>query len=69
MDYVDEFEMGLKSEAEKGIGKLSDFSTAWNAAGAAIAIIPPNDADKIRALGIDFDVIHMDPRRAAIKKK
>ena len=69
VDYVDEFEMGLKSEAEKGIGKLSDFSTAWNAAGAAIAIIPPNDADKIRALGTDFDVIHMDPRRAAIKKK
>ena len=69
VDYVDEFEMGQNSEPEKWIVKLIDFPAAWNAPGAAIAIIPPGDVDKIRALGIDFDVIHMDPRRAAIKKK
>ena len=69
VDYVDEFEMGQNSEPEKWIAKLTDFPAAWNAPGAAIAIIPPDEADKIRALGIDFDVIHTDPRRAAIKKK
>ena len=69
VDYVDEFEMGQNSEPEKWIAKLSDFPAAWNAPGAAIAIIPPRDVDKIRALGINFDVIHTDPRRAAIKKK
>ena len=69
VDYVDEFEMGQNSEPEKWIAKLTDFPAAWNAPGAAIAIIPPGDVDKIRELGIDFDVIHTDPRRAAIKKK
>ena len=69
VDYVDEFEMGQNSEPEKWIAKLTDFPAAWNAPGAAIAIIPPGDVDKIRALGIDFDVIHTDPRRAAIMKR
>jgi 4-amino-4-deoxy-L-arabinose transferase-like glycosyltransferase len=69
VDYVDEFEMGQKSEPAKWIAKLSDFPVAWNAPGAAIAIIPPLDIDKIRALGIEFDVIHKDPRRAAIMKR
>lgn len=69
VDYVDEFDMGQKSEPQKWIAKTSDFPAAWNAPGPAIAIIPPRDVDKMRALGIDFEVIHMDPRRAAIKKK
>ena len=68
VDYVDEFEMGQKSEPQKWIEKASDFPAAWNAPGPAIAIIPPGNVDKMRALGITFDVIHMDPRRAAIKK-
>ncbi len=68
VDYVDEFEMGQRSEPQKWIEKISDFPAAWNAPGSAIAIIPPGDVDKMRALGIAFEVIHMDPRRAAIKK-
>ena len=68
VDYVDEFEMGQRSEPQKWIEKISDFPVAWNAPGPAIAIIPPGDVDKMRALGIAFEVIHMDPRRAAIKK-
>lgn len=69
VDYVDEFEMGQNSEPARWIKKLADFPAAWNAPGAAIAIIPPGDVDKIRALGIDFDVIHTDPRRIAIQKR
>ncbi|MEQ1519605.1 MAG: hypothetical protein ABL931_24285, partial [Usitatibacteraceae bacterium] len=69
VNYVDEFEMGQKSEPQKSIAKLSDFPAAWNAPGSAIAIIPPSNVDKMRALGIEFDLIHIDPRRAAIKKK
>ena len=69
VDYVDEFDMGQKREPQKWIPKVSDFPAAWNAPGPAIAIIPPRDVDKMRRLGIDFDVIHLDPRRAAIKKR
>ena len=69
VDYIDEFEMGQQSEPQKWIPQLSAFPAAWNAPGAAIAIIPPADTDKMRALGLAFDVIHSDPRRVAIKKK
>ncbi len=69
VDYVDEFDMGQKLEPQKWIPKTSDFVAAWNAPGPAMAIIPHGDVDKIRGLGIDFDVIHKDPRRVAIKKK
>lgn len=69
VNYVDEFQMGQRLEPEKWIANISDFHAAWNAPGPAIAIIPPRDVDKIRALGAEFDVIHMDPRRAAIKKR
>jgi 4-amino-4-deoxy-L-arabinose transferase-like glycosyltransferase len=68
VEYVDEFEMGQKREPEKFIADLKDFPAAWNAPGAAIAIIQPNAIDEMKALGLDFDVIHQDPRRVAIKK-
>ena len=66
--YVDEFELGQTAEPTKHIAELKDFPTAWAAPGPAIAIIPPNDIEKMRALGIAFTIIHHDPRRAAIKK-
>ena len=68
VDYVDEFNMGQKLEPHLWIPKREDFAAAWNAPGKAMAIIPPLEVDKMRALGIAFEVIHMDPRRAAIKK-
>ena len=69
VDYVDEFEMGQKLEPQKWIAKTSDFAIAWNLPGPAIAIIPHGDVDKMQSLGLAFDVIHKDPRRAAIKKR
>ena len=66
--YVDEFELGQQAEPTKHIAELKDFASAWAAPGPAIAIIPPNDIEKMRALGIAFTIIHIDPRRAAIKK-
>ncbi len=69
VDYVDEFEMGQKSEPGRHIAKIADFPPAWNAPGAAIAVIVPADADKMRSLGLQFDIIHDSPRRMAILKK
>jgi 4-amino-4-deoxy-L-arabinose transferase-like glycosyltransferase len=68
VEYVDEFEMGQIAEPQKFIAKLADFPAAWNAAGPAIAIIQPGEIEAIRALGINFDVIHQDAKRVAIKK-
>jgi 4-amino-4-deoxy-L-arabinose transferase-like glycosyltransferase len=69
VDYVDEFELGQKSEPGKNIPKLADFPAAWSAPGAAIAVIAPSDIDKMRGLGLDFEVIHESPRRLAIMKR
>ncbi len=68
VDYVDEFEMGQKREPEKHLASVDLLPAAWNQPGAAIALIPPNDADKYRAMGLAFTVIHRDPRRAVILK-
>ena len=69
VDYVDEFEMGQKSEPGRDIARLEDFPIAWHQAGSVIAIIPPQDVDKMRALGLEFEVIHQSPRRLAILKR
>ncbi len=69
VDYVDEFELGQKSEPGNHIDKLNDFPPFWNASGSAIAILPPQDIDKMRALGLQFEIIHKNPRRTAILKR
>ena len=68
MNYIDEFELGETSEPEKWIRLIEDFPAAWNAPGPAIAIIPPGHADRMKALGLAFEIIHQDPRRMAIRK-
>jgi hypothetical protein len=68
VDYVDEFEMGQKREPEKYLPRVEDFVSAWRASGPVIALIPPRDVDKFRALGLELEVLHQDPRRAVIQK-
>ena len=68
VNYVDEFEMGQKSEPAKYIAQLGDFPPAWTAPGPAIAIIQPGDVESLRAMGLPFVVIHSDAKRVAIKK-
>jgi 4-amino-4-deoxy-L-arabinose transferase-like glycosyltransferase len=68
VEYIDEFELGQQQEPQKYIAEISDFIHAWNAPGPAIAIIQPKGGDELKALGIKFETIHQDPRRAAIRK-
>lgn len=68
VEYVDEFEMGQKAEPKKHIARMNDLPAAWNAPGPAMAIIQPGDVEKLKALGIGFDIIYRDERRLAIRK-
>jgi 4-amino-4-deoxy-L-arabinose transferase-like glycosyltransferase len=68
VDYVDEFETGLKAEPQKSIPTLTDLPAAWNAPGEAVAIIQPSRLDDFKSLGLPFTIIHQDPRRLALKK-
>lgn len=69
VEYTDEFALGQQQEPQKYIPAVTQLPPRWNAQGPAIALIPPNGADELRALGMEFEVIHRDPRRAAIYKK
>ena len=69
VDYQDEFSLGQQQEPGLSIAKLDDFPPVWHAPGSVIAIIPPQDADKMRALGLEFQIIHQSPRRLAIIKR
>jgi 4-amino-4-deoxy-L-arabinose transferase-like glycosyltransferase len=69
VNYVDEFEMGQKSEPGRDIPRLEAFPAEWQKPGPVIAIIPPQDVDKMRGMGLDFEVIHESPRRFAIMKR
>ncbi|MBL8513186.1 MAG: glycosyltransferase family 39 protein [Betaproteobacteria bacterium] len=68
VDYLDEFETGLKAEPQKSIPKLADLPAAWNAPGDAVAIIQPSRLNDFKALGLPFTIIHQDSRRLALKK-
>jgi 4-amino-4-deoxy-L-arabinose transferase-like glycosyltransferase len=68
VDYIDEFELGIKREPHKTIASLDDFAHAWNSPGNAVAIINPADVDKMHSLGISFQIIHTSPRRMALLK-
>ncbi len=68
VNYVDEFELGETREPGNWIKRLEDFPAAWNAGGPAIAIIQPGDVEKMKLLGLSFEIIHQDPRRVAIRK-
>ncbi len=68
VDYLDEFETGLKAEPDKAIARLADLPASWNAPGDAVAIIQPSRLNDFKALGLQFTIIHQDPRRLALKK-
>jgi 4-amino-4-deoxy-L-arabinose transferase-like glycosyltransferase len=69
VEYADEFALGQQQEPQKYIPSVKQLPPLWNAPGPAIALILPTGADELRALGMEFEVIHRDPRRAAIYKK
>ena len=68
VNYSDEFALGQAAEPDKWIARTADFPAAWAAPGPAVAIIQPIHLQRISELGIEFDVIHRDPRRVAIGK-
>jgi hypothetical protein len=68
VEYADEFALGQKQEPAKYVDSVRNFAPLWNAPGAAIALIQPNGADELRELGLTFELIHQDPRRAVIFK-
>lgn len=68
VDYVDEFETGLKQEPAKALPRLEDLPSAWNAPGPAAAFVHPDAFKYLEALQMPMKVLHSDERRVVILK-
>jgi hypothetical protein len=68
VDYVDEFEMGLKAEPGKHIAHRKDFPAEWLRPGEALAIMQPGTYETFQHLGLPMQVVHEDPRRVLVRK-
>jgi hypothetical protein len=68
VEYVDEFETGLRAEPGLAIAKLADFPAEWLRQGDALAIMHPGSFAQMRAAGLPMQVLHTDPRRVLVRK-
>ena len=68
VDYVDEFEMGIKAQPALRIDSLGEFEAHWRRPGDALAIMHPDTYESLRAQGLPMQSLHQDPRRALVRK-
>jgi 4-amino-4-deoxy-L-arabinose transferase-like glycosyltransferase len=68
VEYVDEFELGLRAQPEAGLARLDDFRADWVRPGDALAIMQPDIFLTLRALGLPMQLVHEDPRRVLVRK-
>ena len=68
VDYLDEFEMGLKREPGLHVPRLEDFAAHWLRPGDALAIMLPDAYLELRAQALPMQVLHEDPRRVLVRK-
>ena len=67
VDYVDEFETGLKSEPERHLD-LAAFARDWVRPGEALAIMHPDSYAALQSQGLPMQLLHQDPRRLLVRK-
>jgi 4-amino-4-deoxy-L-arabinose transferase-like glycosyltransferase len=68
VEYIDEFETGLKSQPALAIGSLDAFRADWLRPGDALAIMQPDTYQTIRTQGLPMQLVHEDPRRVLVRK-
>jgi hypothetical protein len=68
VNYVDEFETGLKAESGSDIPRLADFPAQWLRPGEALAIMHPGSFEEMKTAGLPMQVLYSDPRRVLVRK-
>ncbi|MBY0444804.1 MAG: hypothetical protein K2Q15_06305, partial [Burkholderiales bacterium] len=67
VEYIDEFEMGQKSEPDKHI-TLDDFIARWNSDAQPIAFLQKETFNELQTRGLKMKTIATDARRLVIAK-
>ena len=68
VDYVDEFETGLRAEPARHLPTVAEFEAQWRLPGDALAIMHPDTYLSLRSGGLPMQVLHEDPRRVLVRK-
>jgi 4-amino-4-deoxy-L-arabinose transferase-like glycosyltransferase len=67
-DYVDEFQLGQRSEPQRSLKDVAAFVAAWRQPGPALALMQPGLYEKLAGEGVSFRLLHQDERRAVVTK-
>ena len=68
VDYVDEFDLGIRQEPAKVIPDLATFRAEWLRQGDAMAIMHPDIYQDFRKQGLPMQALHEDLRRVLVRK-
>jgi 4-amino-4-deoxy-L-arabinose transferase-like glycosyltransferase len=68
VDYVDEFDLGIRQEPAKAIADLATFRAEWLRQGDAMAIMHPDIYQDLRIKGLPMQLLHEDLRRVLVRK-
>lgn len=68
VNYVDEFDLGIRQEPQRAIPTLEAFAEDWLRPGGAVAIIQPDLFEKLTQQGLAMTLLARDERRALVKK-
>ena len=69
VDFVGEFELGIKAEPEQYVPTLAALRERWDADADAFAVVSRESAAALRQTGVAFDVVAEDPKRFLIRKR
>jgi 4-amino-4-deoxy-L-arabinose transferase-like glycosyltransferase len=68
VDYVDEFELGLKAEPQRALADVDAFVGQWVGATDAIAIMQPGLYAELQSFGVPMRQLVNDPRRVVVSR-
>ncbi len=69
VDFIGEFELGIKAEPERFVASLDAFRDRWNADPDAFAVVTRESLPALQQAGIVYDVVVEDPKRLLVRKR
>jgi 4-amino-4-deoxy-L-arabinose transferase-like glycosyltransferase len=69
VDHPDELAMGIASEPDKAIAKVSTWREIWDKVEDAYAIMQPDEYDKLRREGVPMRELGRDTRRVIVSRR
>jgi hypothetical protein len=69
VDYIDEFELGLQQEPQKGVPTQDEFVDIWVALDQGYAIMSPGLYDEYAAMELPMHVLGRDTRRVIVSRQ